>query len=943
MTGIQGQPTGIQGQPKEKLSRLLKLAVLTGVEKAVKIQLKSPETVNAQDERGTTPLMFAAQKGHAGVCKLLLAEGADPEILDSHGRSAQSYAEEKNYSDIVNLLTLDLEVHDDTDSPYPLEDPAKHLNTQASLKDEITEKKDPKNNEKEETSVENIPLEEQDVDQLSAGFGGQKSLFHSTPEVEPFSLNDDYDISSDEWEIQDEESVYSSANADINIEPDEHISTAVVRTEAETAIHYEQDKAPIIEVTNSHELLTASNNQTSIENEDLSGWEVEEEELPPEERPENKEKASEVQNQISEHTPVDSAKDWSDIVIDLPEIDDHSDDQLFSNQQIYNGFKNLLTHAIEEGVVSEHFLKPAIHELYSDQTIRTIRKYQSSKPTNLSRVHQNDAIQEQYESKLNERTSHVSLALENLGVYVEDDSIGHGLPSLSKSDADKDTLDSALLLLDNTLYSRDNPLDYYYSNLPEKELLTRKQEADIGRQREQANEQIMDALSELPLVRNQLFEKCISVLHEESPEPTLQKIISGLRSHSVVPITDKVTGPLFEDEVPENEAEDDSTYPFDEIADRLSFLLEGSKRGDEQNEIDCFRALILTEDMLTSLIGIFSKAVADIDLHKNKLIRIFTRKAKLPRTVVKKVFDWSEDFDQLLEQLKAQFPESVEEINECVREAKAIIKQWNESILSSGISSYHLHQVLNRVRDGQKKSHEARDRMIHFNLRLVISIAKRHADRGLDFADLIQEGNIGLMKAVEKFDYRRGFKFSTYATWWIRQAITRAIADQARTVRFPVHLIERINKYDSVSRQLMQQLGKEPEAKELARALEVGTSEILKLQKLKAFQPAKNMEHAIDILADTFSLSPEKLTIQANKNAQISAVLNGLNDREKKVLELRFGIGMSSDFTLEEVGAQFYVTRERARQIEAKAIRKIQHPTRTDHLKIFAGKESTVL
>jgi RNA polymerase primary sigma factor len=318
------------------------------------------------------------------------------------------------------------------------------------------------------------------------------------------------------------------------------------------------------------------------------------------------------------------------------------------------------------------------------------------------------------------------------------------------------------------------------------------------------------------------------------------------------------------------------------------------------------------------------------------------RKAKMPRADFIRSFPGNEVNPEWTVELAKTNDPYVEALKPLLPEIQRSQRRLNKVSVKTGLSIPQVKDINRRMSIGEAKARRAKKEMVEANLRLVISIAKKYTNRGLQFLDLIQEGNIGLMKAVDKFEYRRGYKFSTYATWWIRQAITRSIADQARTIRIPVHMIETINKLNRISRQMLQEMGREPTPEELSERMLMPEDKVRKVLKI-AKEPI-SMEtpigddedsHLGDFIEDSTIVQPLDSATGGSLKDATQEVLAGLTAREAKVLRMRFGIDMNTDHTLEEVGKQFDVTRERIRQIEAKALRKLRHPSRSEQLKSF--------
>ncbi len=521
-----------------------------------------------------------------------------------------------------------------------------------------------------------------------------------------------------------------------------------------------------------------------------------------------------------------------------------------------------------------------------------------------------------------------------------------------------------------------DPVRMYMREMGTVELLTREGEIRIAKRIEEGILQVLKALSLYPETVAILIGNYDRVLAEEM---RLNDVISGFADAEEAPVSSigsmldevgegaGVTESTEEDDDNEGEDDEGETGPnpeqakiyFDELREHfdlaLSALNQHGRTHDKtlqhiEQMSESFLKLKLNSKQVDKLTRHFRQLRNNVREYERRIMRLALEKGRIPRKLFIDTFPGQETNIDWLDALLETHAKSLdaERISGVTAEIKQLQRKLIEAEAASGLTIIETKDINRKMSLGEAKARRAKKEMVEANLRLVISIAKKYTNRGLQFLDLIQEGNIGLMKAVDKFEYRRGYKFSTYATWWIRQAITRSIADQARTIRIPVHMIETINKLNRISRQILQETGREATPEELAEKMELSEEKIRKVLKI-AKEPI-SMETPVgdddesrlgDFIHDDNMSSPiDSATTEGLREATLE-ILETLTPREAKVLRMRFGIEMNTDHTLEEVGKQFDVTRERIRQIEAKALRKLRHPSRSEKLKSFIDTDET--
>jgi len=526
---------------------------------------------------------------------------------------------------------------------------------------------------------------------------------------------------------------------------------------------------------------------------------------------------------------------------------------------------------------------------------------------------------------------------------------------VSSDDDAAEEAEEALASVDAEFGRTTDPVRMYMREMGTVELLTREGEIEIAKRIEDGLNQVKMQAIKYPPALNKLVEVNIAV---QNGDTRMQDFIVDFIDPNA---PDEINSPVNKSEQTDDDDEEEiiDTGPDpEEVKARMKVinrLFNKYKKLLEENGAQDKKTIAVASDMsdkvmelklapkLTDLIVTeLKKDVTVIRTQERNIQQMAVVKSGMPRKDFLSSFQKSQtDLEWIEKHIRAKrkHSSSLSKLkNDILRAQRKLISIETQTHLLIP----EIKEINRRMTMGEAKARRAKKEMVEANLRLVISIAKKYTNRGLQFLDLIQEGNIGLMKAVDKFEYRRGYKFSTYATWWIRQAITRSIADQARTIRIPVHMIETINKLNRISRQMLQEMGREPQPDELAERMEMPEDKVRKVLKI-AKEPISTEtpigddedSHLGDFIEDNTIHSPQDSATGQGLKESTHSVLAGLTPREAKVLRMRFGIDMNTDHTLEEVGKQFDVTRERIRQIEAKALRKLRHPTRSDQLKSF--------
>ena len=856
--------------PTPPLNLLLKMAVVAGVETAVRLHIRRGDDLDARDGGGLTPLMLAASRNKANICRLLLASGVNPDLADPSGRNALAIAHATGASDAAAVIIEDATARQ-----------AKQLATNESVVEDYYT-----HPSRVDTLATPIPIidtiepqdaaRESSMEEPDVGLGDRTG----NPSFQNIATGNDGGCL---------EKIEISSRVDMTLKYSD---------EAESCL-------------------------------DLSAWVMEEDGPPPKGDETLAEAATILHHVITQHKPIDTAEGWEDFDLFLPEFAVpllQADDE-----EGRIGLRNLFLRALREGSVPE-------------LTVQALCDGADGSP--------NDDVEDL-----------LNLVLHDLGAET-DERLEMEAPHLSQnvSAGEESDLSDALAFLDDISSGRNEPLRFYQRNIGKVKLLTREGEIVIAKRIEDGLKHMVHAMSACPVLIAEILTLAEKVARDEL---NIDEVIDGFidaESENLEPILDEV--------VAEDDDEDgaalaeaylaklkvDALKHFAIISDLFTRM--GTAYGDfgyhsqqyaslqEQisDELILFR---FTTKQVHALCGTIQNLAEEAREHERDMMELCVAKANMPRADFLKVVSRNdENLDWMRQEITANKPHS----ESLAFFQNAILEQHRKMIdlqRRIGIPIKVLEEIDGQLSDGEAKVLKAKHDMTEANLRLVTSIAMKYNNQGLPFLDLIQEGNIGLMKAVDKFEYRRGYKFSTYATWWVRQAITRSIADRARTIRLPVHMVETINKMERISRQTLQRSGSEPDAAMLAVEMEMPEERILKILNiakepisLETLVGDEDGSFLIDTIEDENLMTQFDALAQDSLVAIVKLALDSTEPREAEVLRMRFGIDTDIDHTLEEVGQQYNVTRERIRQIEAKALNKLRHPSRSEQLESFLKEEA---
>ena len=889
---------------KKRLSALFKAAVLAGVQIAVKLHIRRGDNVNAIDDKGQSPLILAVKKGHIDVCRILLEAGADPFVVNNDGKNAMTLAVDSGKLNITILLN---EYLNQTQSSTVI---PKHSNqTQSS------------------TVITKHSNQEQQQSQFKKLIAKGKVQGYLTNAEVNDHLPDDI---VDPEQIEDTIGMIN----EMGIQVYEHSPKEVTL----------RDSIPLVITEN----LDIEENRF-----DFELWEEEEEEEFSVEDNELIEKVIEVQSGISLHNLIDNDEDWSQVPLDLP-----------SGLKIKAVSRfNRLRKQWSVGDLAEQRI--TLKQIITKGHVLGYLSY-----ADLAYLMPNEIGIEKFE--------YISGLINNIGIqvneFLED---GAFLPDAyeivsSKQDEEdekdeeeeeeeEEVILSILASINNDINVSKDLIQIYLGEIGAYNLLTRADELEIAYRIESGQKELVQLIAGIKVVIKDFIQSFDSI-SEEEVGVKLSDLISGFVDLADYGENYSSGNSSNNFDLAAGAEEEQKEVNYKEVSLKVGILKkqfmevfgETSSKENQSDTIlkkntnfqknilvDLFMEFKWTPLFLKKLTAIIPNVVSIVRDQEKLILDIFIKGGFMSRKDFIASFTGNESSSVWLDnQINGghTYSGALKGREKEIRKVQQILFDFEAEY---GLTIAELKDLDRSIKICEHKIRYAKQEMIEANLRLVIFIAKKYINRGLHFLDLIQEGNIGLLKAVDKFDYRRGFKFSTYATWWVRQAITRSIADQARTIRIPVHMIETINKLNRISRQILQETGREAIPEELAERMEMPEDKVRKV--LKIVKEPISMETPInedldeliyaDSIEDINTKTPFKAAIGAELCESIQNVLAGLKAREAKVIRMRFGINMNSDHTLEEVGKQFDVTRERIRQIEIKALRQLRYPSRAEMLR----------